>query len=83
MIRRDASWPRPDLNKYLLLVLVIAVVWWLAKGFRRKDASGDTPEAAPEQMVNCDHCGLYLPKSEAVCVGKRFFCSDEHRRLAG
>ena len=71
------------MNKYLLLVLVIAVVWWLAKGFRRKDASGDAPEAAPEQMVTCDHCGLYLPKSEAVCEGKRFFCNDEHRRLAG
>ena len=67
----------------MLLILVIAVVWWLAKGFRRRDAAGYAPEGAPEQMVSCGHCGLYLPQSEAVGEGGRFFCCAEHRRLAG
>jgi len=71
------------LGKFLLLVLVIVVVWWLAKGFRRKNAAKDAPEAAPEQMVNCGHCGLYLPRGEAIRDGNRFYCCDEHRRLAG
>jgi uncharacterized protein len=70
------------LGKFLLLVLVVLAVWWLAKGFRRKDAAGGAPGTAPEQMVNCAHCGLYLPQSEAICEGDKFFCCNEHRRLA-
>jgi uncharacterized protein len=71
------------LSKLLLLILVIVAAWWLAKGFRRKDADTGASETAPEQMVNCGHCGLYLPQSEAIRDGNRFFCCAEHRRLAG
>jgi uncharacterized protein len=71
------------LSKFLLLVLALVAVWLLAKGFRRKDAAKDAPEAAPEQMVNCSHCGLYLPQREAIAEGDRFFCCAEHRRQAG
>jgi uncharacterized protein len=70
------------LSKVLLLILAAVVVWWLIKGFRRKDAARDAPEAAPEQMVNCSHCGLYLPQSEAIAEGGKFFCCAEHRRKA-
>ncbi|MBE0625659.1 MAG: hypothetical protein IH606_12695 [Burkholderiales bacterium] len=70
------------MGKYLLLIFVIVAAWWLAKGFRRKDAAGDAPAAAPEQMVNCAHCGVYLPQSEAIREGDRFYCCNEHRRLA-
>lgn len=71
------------MSKFLLLIFAIAALWWLAKGFRRKDRAGDAPEAAPEQMVHCEHCGIYLPQSEAIREGGRFFCCAEHRRLAG
>ena len=70
------------MGKYLLLALVVVVVWWLAKGFRRRGGAADTPEAAPEKMVNCAHCGLYLPQGEAIHEGGRFFCCAEHRRPA-
>jgi len=71
------------LNKFLLLIFVFVVVWWLAKGFRRKGAAKDAAQAAPEQMVTCRHCGLYLPQSEAIAEGDKFFCCAEHRRRAG
>jgi uncharacterized protein len=66
-----------------LLIFAVVAVWWLAKRFRRGDAAKDAPEAAPEQMVNCSHCGLYLPQSEAIAEGDKFFCCAEHRRRAG
>ena len=69
------------MSKLLLLILAIFAVWWLAKGFRSKDA-GDASEAAPEQMVRCAHCGLYLPRSEAVRDGESYYCSEGHRRAA-
>ena len=71
------------LSKLLLLIFAVVAVWWLAKGFRRKDAAKDAPEAAPEQMVNCSHCGLYLPQNEAIAEGDKFYCCAEHRRRAG
>jgi uncharacterized protein len=71
------------LSKLLTLILVIVTVWWLAKGFRRKDTPRHAPEAAPERMVNCDYCGLYLPQSEALTEADKFFCCAEHRRRAG
>lgn len=71
------------MSKILLLILAALAVWWLAKGFRRKGAAKDAPEAAPEQMVNCSHCGVYLPQSEAIAEGGKYFCCAEHRRRAG
>jgi uncharacterized protein len=71
------------LSKFLLLILAVLAVWWLAKGLRRRGEAKDAPEPAPEQMVTCDHCGLHLPQGEAIPDGNKFFCSDEHRRLAG
>lgn len=70
------------MSKFLLLVLVIAIVWRLAQGVRRKNAARRTPPAAPGQMVSCSHCGLYLPQSEAVAAGDKYYCCAEHRRLA-
>jgi uncharacterized protein len=70
-------------SKLLTLILVIVAVWSLAKGLRRKDTARYAPEAAPEQMVNCDYCGLYLPQSEALTEADKFFCCAEHRRRAG
>lgn len=77
--------------KYLLLVLVVGVVLFLMFGRQRKGSGGgqaDRP-ASPRQaagaspMLACAHCGVHLPRDEAVqdAVG-RAFCSEAHR-LAG
>lgn len=71
------------MSKLLSLILVIVAVWWLAKGFRRKDLARDAREIAPEQMVNCEYCGVYLPQGEAIAEADKFFCCAEHRRRAG
>jgi uncharacterized protein len=34
-------------------------------------------------MVTCGHCGLYLPQTEAIVEGDRYFCCAEHRQRAG
>jgi uncharacterized protein len=78
------------LAKFLLLIALVIVVYFLFRGFRR-DASIQErqPKAAPERsnlpedMVRCSVCGVHLPRSESFTSRGRFFCTDEHRRLGG
>jgi uncharacterized protein len=69
--------------KLLLLLAVIAVVYWIFKSYKRKVQRGATPPAArgAEDMVRCAQCGLHLPRSESLPAGQSFYCSAEHRRL--
>jgi uncharacterized protein len=45
-------------------------------GFMRK-----APEKAVEHMVRCAHCGIHLPRSEAVMSAGQTFCGAEHAKL--
>lgn len=81
--RRIAFLGRQILAKLLLLALVGVVVYWLFKRYgRRADHTDTPPQPKPaEDMVRCVHCGVNLPRSEAVLSRGEFFCGDEHRQL--
>jgi uncharacterized protein len=75
-------------------VVAIVVVWFGVKLLRlsqrrRRSSSGDGPAGiargtgAVEPMVQCAHCGLHLPSSEAVIDGDRAWCSAAHRDARG
>lgn len=73
--------------KYLLVLAVIGIVWWLTSGRDRRvekvrsRAAARPPE--PVVMLACAHCGLNLPRTEAAFdAAGRPFCSDAHR-IAG
>jgi len=71
--------------KFVIFVLAIALLLWLVFGRRgRRDAppSHRPPAGGAEGMVACAHCGVHLPRSEALADGARLFCSAAHR-LAG
>lgn len=55
-------------------------LWRLAQRRRDLADSGD-PGRASEPMISCAHCGLNVPRSEAVVADGRWFCSESHRRL--
>jgi uncharacterized protein len=69
----------------LLLILVVAVVavWWLVgRGKRLRTGDGPTKPARgqdAEEMVECAHCGVHLPRGDAVRDGALAYCSDAHR----
>jgi len=67
-------------TKLLLIVIAAAVIYFLVTGFARKRARSSAPPAS-ETMVACAHCGLNIPRSEALEGSGRFFCSEEHRRI--
>lgn len=82
--------------KFLVLLLVIiAVAWWLQRDKPRADRPGSPPPSpgpgqgqgsepgaghTPAVMVACAHCGLHLPRTEALPgPDGQVFCSDLHR----
>ena len=74
--------------KFLLVLLVVGIgVWSLVsrlRGLRGDRTAGNRPAGktgkAPVQMVECAHCGLHLPRSEALTHGKHHYCCAEHQR---
>ena len=72
--------------KYLVVLLVIGVVFWVWRQNRKQDireaqAQQQAPRV-PQAMVRCAHCGVHLPKGSAVATGEQWYCSPEHQRLA-
>lgn len=70
--------------KYLLLILILAlIVWFLVRQRKsRGDRSGaETRERIAENIVVCAHCRLRVPESESIEHEGRHYCCDEHRRL--
>lgn len=70
------------MSKFLLL-LGIGVVIWLLWRVRRAGGpeSLSARDPAPEKMVQCAQCGVYLPLSDSVGEEPRNYCCEAHRQL--
>lgn len=70
--------------KYLFWLLVMVLVWWAFKRSHKPASQGSTTQssAAPQDMARCAHCGIHLPRDEAVRGEKGLYCSTEHRSAA-
>ncbi len=67
--------------KFLLFVLVLAVIYLLVRASKRPKPPPPEAKAAEEAMAQCAHCGVHFPLNEAVDEAGRVFCSEAHRRL--
>nr|WP_255592639.1 PP0621 family protein [Bordetella sp. BOR01] len=58
-----------------------------ARASNRRNAPKPAPPARQpggqpvESMVRCAHCGIHLPRSEAVLLEGKVWCSRDHARL--
>jgi len=71
--------------KYLVLLGVLVLAWVLFFKGRRKPPPVRPPAGAPRvaAMLACTHCGLHVPKAEALFdAAGRPYCGEAHR-LAG
>ena len=66
----------------LLIVLAVAVGVWRSRRPTSSDAARAAPRAPllPQDMVACAHCGVHVPRAEALMLGNHAYCSAEHRR---
>lgn len=66
--------------KYLLLLLVIVLVLWAMRPRPPRVPPRRQRELpAPEPMVRCSHCGMHLPRGEALLAQGQPYCSAAHR----
>ena len=66
--------------KYLVLLLVLVVAFGFWKS-RRNLAQPSRPHQpsppTPQDMVACAHCGLHLPRTDAIVqYGAHYCCAD-------
>ena len=74
--------------KWLLLIAGIVLFYLWFKGKKQakavnQETSRPNPAKAktvaePEAMVLCQYCKVHLPKSDALTIEERFYCSKEH-----
>ena len=70
--------------KILLFLIAVVVLLWLLRGTtgRRGNGGGaakpSTPNA-PQPIIACSHCGVHLPRDEALPGRGGVFCGDAHR----
>ncbi|MCK9511533.1 MAG: hypothetical protein M0R28_09930 [Pigmentiphaga sp.] len=79
------------MSKVLFWVVIILAVLLVSRLLarqavrRRADAPRrqrrGAPPARPQAMVQCAHCGVHLPATDAVKSQGRNWCSPEHARL--
>lgn len=77
--------------KYLLLIVLLALVFFilgvkrarppLNKGHSKgQDKGPGKAEPAPQRMAVCEHCGVHLPREDALPGLGGDFCSLAHRK---
>jgi uncharacterized protein len=69
---------------FLFLVAVFLLLWLLRSGQRRRRtpppaARPPNPGAELQPMLACAHCGVHLPRDEALPGKGGVFCGDAHR----
>jgi uncharacterized protein len=68
--------------KFLIVILVIGVfAWLLVRGNKAKQPTARTPAREPgiQDMVRCVHCGVHLPRGDALLDHRGAFCSPAHQ----
>ncbi|MGB7181296.1 MAG: PP0621 family protein [Burkholderiaceae bacterium] len=75
------------MGKILFWIVAIAIgfgVYRLLQIMERKSQQArdqrPDPEEPRELVMQCRHCGVHIPASEAVMDGEHAYCSEAHRQ---
>ncbi len=69
------------MGRLIVLVLLVVLAVWLVRRALRRLRHEDRPLARQGELVQCAHCGVHLPRSEARQTEGMLYCSEEHARL--
>lgn len=70
------------MGKLIFYIIIAILIYWVIKNRQSKKEKAQTLLESVEDMVSCTHCGVHLPKSEAITSpNNKYFCCTEHRNL--
>lgn len=61
------------------LLLLAGIAWLIILMLRSSRTPVAPPQKDADDMVQCKHCGVHLPKSECVTGNGQTYCSPSHR----
>jgi uncharacterized protein len=64
---------------FLFVLAVVALLWLLRSSARRHLPPRKPPPSKALPMATCAHCGLHLPRDEALPGKGGLFCGEAHR----
>jgi len=67
------------MSRLLFLTVIVAVVYWLLRSYRKQIPSDGNSTGRAEDMVCCRFCGVHLPKHESILTDGEYFCNEAHR----
>lgn len=75
--------------KFLLWAVVIIAILMVSRILNiKKNIAKNSPQnqfkrpnLKSEEMVRCEHCNIYLPRSEAYMSQGKTWCSPDHAKL--
>ena len=62
----------------LVILIAVALVIYAVRSLWRTSRPANKRGEQPARMVQCAHCGVYIPEHEALASNGRFYCSDTH-----
>ncbi|MBD3609893.1 MAG: preprotein translocase subunit YajC [Gammaproteobacteria bacterium] len=69
------------LFRLILFILAAWLIWWLIRPFfaSTKKRVDEQKNEKIDTMVRCHHCGLNLPKNEAIADdAEHYYCCEAH-----
>lgn len=69
------------MGQFLRITIVLFGLWLVLRLIRRAlqdRPDNPAPPAPPADMLRCDYCGVFVPRSEAILARGRSYCSGAH-----
>lgn len=66
--------------KILLLAIIVWLLFLIIKRYNRSLRSGSAKTNESAVMVQCQHCGLHIPKEDSIAEEGQYYCCEEHRQ---
>ena len=69
------------MGQFFRIALVLFGLWLILRIIRRAIArrrSGTPPAPPPADMLRCDYCGMFVPRSDAMTISGKVYCSGKH-----
>lgn len=74
------------MGQFLRILIILIGLWLILNLVKRFIAKHrPTPKSAPaaqDDVLPCAHCGVYVPRAEAIHANGKSYCSRTHSEIA-